>query len=49
MRWEMQAARMAQIRRDCDLEVATATRAEIFALPRARPSWLLDSDSWLLH
>jgi hypothetical protein len=31
----MQRARMAQIRRDYDMGVATAIRAEIFALPHA--------------
>ena len=31
----MQRTRMAQIRRDYDVGVATAIRAEIFALPHA--------------
>jgi hypothetical protein len=31
----MQRARMAQIRRECDMVVAAAIRAEIFALPHA--------------
>ena len=34
-RWVMQRARRAQIRRECDIVVAAAIRAEIFALPHA--------------